>query len=323
MNLWKDAVLLNLFGTEVYAFGFYCAIGALAAALVLSVLCREGRIRKGGSACVFLLCAVCGLLCSRLAFCLLNRSLGGGMPFAAWFRITEGGWSMAGLIGGILLGARLSAGLIRESRQKVFDYVCCSVPLLIAAVKIGESKLADFDISRPLAAGFPPVIPFLTVQDPKYSGVYYLATHRLGMIFAIGLFLILAFFLTRPDRRPGDTGLLFLLLCGAGGVLLESLRYDHFLEFSFVRLEQVFYACMLAAGTIWAVCRYGKNEKRRTARLAAVFLITAVAGCIGIEFALDRTGISHLILYAAMILLLSAPVILSLRLLSEKGNNDA
>ena len=59
------------------------------------------------------------------------------------------------------------------------------------------------------------------------------------------------------------------------------------------------------------------------ARLAIVFLIAAVAGCIAIEFALDRTGISHLILYAAMILLLSVPVILSIRLLSEKGNNNA
>ena len=322
MNLWKDAVLLNLFGTEVYAFGFYCAIGALAAAVVLNVLCREGGIRKGGAACIFLLCAVCGILCSRIAFCLLNRSLGGSMPFTAWFRITEGGWSMAGLIGGILLGARLSAGFIKESRLKVFDYVCCSIPLLIAAEKIGESKLSDFDISRPLAAGFP-ALPFFTVQDPKYTGVHYLATHRIGMILAIGLFLTLAFFLTRPKRRTGDTGLLFLLLCGAGGILLESLRYDHFLEFSFVRLEQVFYACLLAAGTIGAVCRYGKNKKRRMARLAIVFLIAAVAGCIAIEFALDRTGISHLILYAAMILLLSVPVILSIRLLSEKGNNNA
>ena len=143
-----------------------------------------------------------------------------------------------------------------------------------------------------------------------------------GVILALGmaliLFLALVFSLLRKNRKDGDPGILFLLLCGAGGILLESLRYDHFLEFSFVRLQMVLYAGILVWGTVLAVRRDGEG-RTGLRRAAIIACILAIGASGGIEFALDRTTINHVLLYVLMIAALAAPVCLGLRLLSGKG----
>ena len=228
MNLWSEAAWINLFGVDMYAFGLYCAIGALASAMVAGVLAWGMEIRKGGAPLCFFLCLICGLVVSRVCFCLLDRSLGKMFPFSAWLRITEGGWSLTGLIGGVILGAWLCSVLLREKADKLLDLSACALPLTLAAVKFGESKIPNFDLSRALPDGVAGA-SFFTVIDEKYQ-VTYLATHRIGMLVYLALFLALAFTLLWKRRRTGDSFTLFLLLCGGCGILLESLRYDHFLE---------------------------------------------------------------------------------------------
>ena len=318
MKLWEEAVKIDLFGTEMYAFGLFCAIGALASALALGALCREGGAKKGGAALTFLMSGGLGLILSRLAFCLMNRSLGMTMPFSAWFRITEGGWSTAGLIFGALLGVLPAAALLRERRERLFDFVGLSLPLTLAAVRFGEGKIPGFNVSRPLPAGFP-VGNLLTVQDTKYEDVFYLATWRIGCVFFLCLFLALTVFLIGKNRREGDTGTLFLLLCGAGGILLESLRYDHFLEFSFVRLEQVAYGLILVFGVARAI----RSRKRGPAWPAIALTAAAIGVSAGVEFALDRTSISHPLLYAIMVAALALPVWMALRGITGKGTERA
>ena len=321
MNLWSEAVQINLFGMDLYAFGLYCAIGALSSALVLGVLGWGMNVQKGAAPLIFILSFVSGLVVSRLCFCLMDRSLGRMFPLSAWLRITEGGWSLAGLIGGAMLGAFLSSRALKEAPAKVFDMVSCALPLTLAAVKFGESKLTDFDISRKLPDGI--VLPaFLTVKDPVYTDVTYLATHRLGMLVYLTIFLFLTFSLLRKGRREGDSCVSFLLLCGACGILLESLRYDHFLELSFVRLEQVVYALILALGVIAAVRRAGTGRQALKG-CAVAFLILAIGACIGVEFALDRTGLSHGLLYAGMTVALILPVAFSMALMGTKGQKRA
>ena len=47
MTLWEEAVRIRVFGIEMYAFGLYCAIGALCSVLAIAVLCRSGRMKPG------------------------------------------------------------------------------------------------------------------------------------------------------------------------------------------------------------------------------------------------------------------------------------
>ena len=185
---------------------------------------------------------------------------------------------------------------------------------MIMAERLGESRISGFDVSRTLPDGFPQ-IPFLTVQDADY-GVSFLATYHLAALLAAALFICMLLYILKGKRRDGDLWILFLLLCGAGGVLLESLRYDHFLEFSFVRFQQVLAAVMLAAGVALAVKRLGKAKSRlRTAALVSLAL--AVGAGIAIEFALDRTRISHSLLYLIMVAALAAPVIMGIRMMNK------
>ena len=115
--------------------------------------------------------------------------------------------------------------------------------------------------------------------------------------------------------------ILFLLLCGACGILLESLRYDHFLEFSFVRFEQVMAAILLVWGVVSAAKR---NTSGKGIRICAYISLPVVIGSlIAIEFALDRSGISHYVLYAVMAALLAIPVILGILLLRKREKETA
>ena len=138
------------------------------------------------------------------------------------------------------------------------------------------------------------------------------------------LFLVLVFSLLNRKRREGDLWILFLLLCGAGGVLAESLRYDKFLEYSFVRIQQVLAAIMLASGVALA----GKRERIRRKGpyiIALVSMILTIAECIGLEFIIDRSEAVDSTIYSIFIGALTIPVIQGLTLMStgKEENGEA
>ena len=318
--MWEEAPRINLFGTEVYQFGLYCMIGAACAIAAALILCRHEKLKNGTGSLLSLLSTAFGLLFSRLFYCVLFMISNAGFPLSAWPQITTGGWSMFGMISGVFAGAWLTAKIMKERTDALADIAACGLPLVIAAARFGEKLFEGFDVSRPLTGNAFPAGTFLAVRDPYYEDTSYLATWLLAAILAIVLFLILVFFLTR-ERRAGDLRILFLLLCGAGGVLLESLRYDHFLEYSFVRFEQVLAALLLLWGILSAAAR---NRKQKALRICALVSLPVVVGAvIGIEFALDRSAVSHYLLYAAMILLLAVPVTLGILLLVKREKETA
>ena len=109
-----------------------------------------------------------------------------------------------------------------------------------------------------------------------------------------------------------------VLLFGAASIVTESLRYDRYLSVSFVGLQQIAAACMLALGVALAVKRSGR-AKSALSIAAIVSIPVMVLIVIGLEFALDRTMWNKLLLYAGMIITVSIPVILGMKLLK---NND-
>lgn len=313
MKMWDEAPKAELFGVQIYSFGLYCAIGLLCAAAAVCVLCRTERLKKGTGLFLSLLSAFFGMVCSRLVFCLLQNVSLGVLPLAYWPRVSAGGWSLFGMIPGAFLGAWICAKLTGERSKTLLDIVSCALPLFMASERFGERLFELFDISRPLTPGGFPENTFLAVKDRYYPEVSYLATYLLSAAACIILFLILVYFLTR-SRQEGDLWILFLILCGAGGIILESLRYDYYLVFSFVRFQQVFAALILVWGIILAGRRTGRTS--RGLFIAAVLsLIAAIGAVIAIEFALDRSSISHYLLYAAMLAILCVPVTLGIMML--------
>ena len=311
MNLIEDAVVIELFGIRLYAYGAYVCLGALCALITLAILCRSKGMKPGTAPLVFCLSAVCGVLVSRVFFCLTNRELGFTMPFHSWTEVSGGGWSLFGLLAGVFLGGALCAALTRQKTGRIMDLLSVSVLPLLIAERIGENRIDYFDISRPLSTG-------LIADSFLAVGEYdrYLATYYVAAAVYLVLFVVLLLRLVR-NGRDGNTAITFLLLFGAASIILESLRSDQFLSFGFVKAQQVSAALMLGLGVILAVKR--SNRPKSVLSAAALISIPVVIGAvIGLEFALDRTTWNKILIYAVMIAAVSVPVALSMNILKEK-----
>ena len=316
MNLIDEAVIIEVFGIRMYAFGLYVAIGALCAVLVLAFMSYWLRLRKGTAELTAVLSGVCGLILSRLAFCLLNQELGSMTPFHIWPQISSGGWSMFGMIGGVFLGGWISARITRQEPGSILDILSLAVLPLIAAERIGENRIGLFDISRTLDSSFLKDT-FLVVGK---EGEYYLATYYLAAAVAVILFAVLIF-LTFRKKKDGEPAICFLLLFGAASIITESLRYDFFLSISFVKLQQVAAALTLAAGVVMAIRRSGKL-KSALAAAAIASLPLMVGAVIGLEFALDRTMWNKLLIYTGMVIAVAIPAALGMILLFRYSKNE-
>ena len=328
MKLWEEAPQTQFLGITVYTFGIFCLIGALCATACICLLCRELKTKRGTAWILACTSVFFGLVFSKLAYALvrLAKDLTGGedhFPLLSWFRLDIGGWSLYGMIFGVLFAAWITSKITSEKTERLLDIVSCSLPLMIAAERLGEKIFEVFNISRSIQDGQFPANTFLAVEDTEY-GDYYLATYIYCAIAALILFLILVFMLVRTNRTDGELWILFMILCGAGGIILSSLRSDSFMEISFVKLQQVAAAVLLVWGVIAAGRRSGTKQKRLFCA-AAISLPIAICICIAIEFALDKTTISHVLLYAVMFAVLAVPAVMGILMLKshEKGTSNA
>lgn len=311
MALWEEAPKVFFLGVEVYAFGLYAALGAALALLVVSLLLRREGAKKGTAPLMGALCLALGFLGSRLLFCLLDRSLGGMMPLRGFFLVTGGGYSMMGALAGGCLGAALAGRLTGQSPLRMVDLAAPALLLFAACERLGEGYLSDFGVSRPLL-GDALRGSFLAVEG-AYD--WYLATYLLESFAALVLALILLRSAEKRER-PGNTLLLSMLLYGAVQTLMESLRYDRHMSFSFVGAQHVLAMALLGAAVILLAARNWKT--RRGLALAAIVSVPLVAGLgVGLEFMIDRTTLSRYLLYAAYVLMIAVPTCLGLRLRKE------
>lgn len=311
MGLWEEAEKVYFLGIEVYAFGLYCALGAAMTLIMLFLQCKREKMKPGTVPLTGVLSLVCGFVCSRLLFCLLDQTISEGMPLQGVLMVAGGGYSMMGALLGGLLGAMLAGRITRQSSWKMADLMAPALLLFVAGERIGEGYILDFGVSRPLVGDFFKGT-FLAVEG-DYD--WYLATYLLESFSA----LILSVILLRDSahqKRQGDTLVLFLILFGGVQTLMESLRYDRHMSFSFVGIQHVMAMAMLGIALIVLAIRCWKEKKALA--ILALISIPLVAGLgIGLEFAIDRTTVNRYLLYAAYILLLALPMWLGVRLRKE------
>ena len=317
MNLIDEAVIIEIFGIRMYAFGTYIAVGALFYAAVLGITGRILGLKKGTVSLAALLAGLCGMAISRIVFCLLNQELGQMTPLFFWPQLNGGGWSMFGLICGIWLGGLICSKIMKEIPGRILDALSLAMLPLIAAERFGENRIEDFDISRPLDSVFLQT-SFLAVGEDEPC----LATYYVAAAVAAVIFVILACRLARKERA-GTVTITFLLLFGAASIITESLRYDRFLSITFVGLQQIAAALMLAIGVILSI-RRSIRPKSALSAVAVASIPLMVGAVIGLEFALDRTNWNKLLIYLGMIIIVGLPAILGLKLLSQgKGTDEA
>ena len=309
--MWEEATKITLLGTEVYAFGFFCALGAALALLVLGLQMKKERLPKGAAPLTSCLSLIGACVFSRLLYAVLDRSLGGMMPLQGALMITAGGYSMVGVLLGGVLGAALSGKILKVNALKMADIIAPALLLFAACERLGEGYVPDFGISRPLL-GDALKGSFLAVEG-EYD--WYLATYLLESFGALVIALILLKDLGKK-KKAGDPLLLGLILYGAVQSVLESLRYDRHLSFSFVGSQHIAAMAFLGIAVIILAARNWKN--RRGLALAGIISVPLVVGLgIGLEFMIDRTEINRYLLYLVYVMLVSVPAYLGIRLRKE------
>ena len=269
-------------------FGLGLAL-AVAAGGCVSIL-QGGKEKKAVGTAV-LLALPLGFLGARLFFCGVNAGffvLDLGMP-QAMLRVWEGGLCLSGAMILSALAAPITAKICRKKTGSILNALAPGMLVFAAGARI---------VSWITGAGYGPEMDFSwPVITQLISGAPRLNTALLMALCALGIAAL--------KKDFGRSAFLY----GATLLLLESLRRDGHLLWGFVHAEQVF-SLLIALAALLALTASGKRKG------LALGATAAVAGIIvGLEFALDRSPISDLLLYAGYALVVGAYVWLGLRLM--------
>ena len=311
-NLREDAAKVSVLGIEMYAFGLHVALGIALALIALALLMRRAKVKPGTAQLGGLLAVVCGFVLSRLFFGFMDESLGQTLPLWAMLRVETGGYSMMGALIGASVGMVIAAKVTEQHPGRLLDVLVPCLMLFVACERLGEKYIEEFGVSRYLSDS---LFQNTFLASEGDFGLR-LNTYYIEAAVALALVAVLYFDL-KPERRAGDTFLKFLLLFGGTQILMESLRYDqHMTIKAYVKLQQVMAMLLMSAGVIALACRCWRKN-RGLALAAFISLPIAVAIGVGIEFMIDRTAVSHYLLYAVFLIVVSVPVALGLMMRKE------
>lgn len=298
-----EAAYFLLGNIKIYYYGLHIAIGALAAVIVLALCCRARRMPAGTTPLYAVLAMPLGVICSRVLFCLLDGRFRGIFSLQAMLCFWGGGHSMVGALLGAALAAAITAKVLKMPARRMLDMMVPALLLFIAFARVGEQYTEMLGRSRALVSqvwrqGW-------LVTGDEYA--LYLKTYVLESLCALILAAVLLPGLLR-GRRDGDTLLSAMLLFGCTQVLWESLRFDAHMRESFVSLQMLLYAVMFAVPLLIYAARYARCLKHAWPVWLSLGVIVLVAGgVIGLEFMIDRSGISRFLLYVPYVLLLALP----------------
>lgn len=313
MYMWEEAEFFSVLGLDVYAYGLYAALGAAAMLLLMGVMAHGKKLQKGAVPVMFLLAMACGAVGSKVFFALFSFNV--DVPFFGKLLpqvFTGGGHSMFGALLGGFAGAVLAARLMKEKPLQYLDIFAAASLGFVFFARLGEMHVEDFGISRSLVYEFSNHLPFALVGE--YDSC--LATYLLEAACAV-VILGVCLHDVKKQSRPGNPFILFLLLFGASQIVMESLRYDRHMSYTFIRMQQVLAILVLTGGLLYAAKRAGKGKKQ----LWLLFGMMLVISCIGVglEFAIDRTEINRYILYLVYVVLVFIPVYMGLKLRKKEA----
>ncbi len=305
--MWEEAEFISILGMDVYAYGLFAALGALMMGVLLFALMARQKARPGAAALTLLCALICGAVGSKVVFALLSFNV--DVPLLGKLNprvFTGGGHAMMGALPGGFIGAFLAAKLMKEQPLKYLDVFSVAALAFVFFARLGEMYVEDFGVSRSLVYDFSARLPFAIAGE--YDACF--ATWMLEAAAALILFVVLSCDMRR-QKKPGQTFVLFLLLFGASQIIMESLRYDRHISYTFIRMQQVLTVLTLTGGLLYAAKRSGMGKKALLLRTGMMLLITGIG--LGLEFAVDRTTINRYLLYLLYVALVSVPVCMGLK----------
>lgn len=298
--------LFTLAGLPVTAYALGLAL-SVAFGACLAGLCLKKAGQPARTAQIFLLLALpLGLFLARLMYVLIRLPFfiewGEGLAFRLW----QGGYSVWGAVAAFLLAGCLTARLTRQNPGALLDRLLPAALVLLALARCCEG-LAGQGFGQEVPAG----LAFFPLAVGNEWGEF---RYAIFMLEAAGALLILFLVYRRPGKVPGLRTRLALGLFCALQILFESLREDQVLSWGFVKVSQVFAACTLLALMVEGL--YLRQSAAwpwpRHLALTSLVLLITVVGLL--EYALDKSNLNTLLIYALMSL-----AVLGLGLLLRKS----
>jgi hypothetical protein len=257
-----------------------------------------GGMKKRGllAALTFLFGVVLGTICARLFYVmieikyvlmdgLMETILSDSMECVSFY----------GGVAGVILGVVLAAKCTGNKPMEALNVYAPAGALMAAMARFGEYFLGTINVGRMIEDEAFQFFPLALGVDYGYGYTeWYLAVFMLCGIAGVIVFLVS---LNKFKEKRFLRTLFYLCL---PQIILESLRNYNCLTWTqFVRVEQL--ACMLYIETIFLLYAFwaGKGTKNRF--LPAIVGLVCAGVFIGVEFALDKTSIPHVITYSVMI----------------------
>lgn len=280
-------------------FGVLCAGAMLATLLVAGAWYRRQGVGYGVWIRLCVMAIPLAWLASRLVYCLAN------IPYyfievenpALMLQFRDGGFSLFGAMGGLVLAAWLTAKWQRISPAVLLDGIGLGAPLGIIIERLAQIGTG---------VGWGDAIESEWLLPIGVTESYWHPVYLYQAICAAILLLILAVWLVirkgRMGQIRGDLFLVFLTLYGAMQVVLESLCSDgHMVVHHFVHINQIVAIVLpVAALAVWSARLAKKGAKK--SQLVIVWLIVAAMIGLGIrqEFAVDHPTFPLVVEYGIM-----------------------
>lgn len=318
-----EVILVSMPWGESSLYALILAAGCLAAGAGYIFLTGKKGVSFPHAALFCGLSLFLGLALGRGVYCavrferLFFDAMGDFAGLQSFFDLSQGGISIVGVLAGCLIAGPVTARILGGKAAQYLD----------AAVYPGLFLFILERMIEPLAgrgygvmvSGFFAAFPFAM---ETYIEEYALAVCWLEGVLGAVLFAALLF-LQKKCVRPGQLFLSALTLLCASQIIPESLRHDDVLFiFIFARVTQIGYAVYLALCLLWAIASSRKAGLKNTRGIRDfLFLLLGIGVCVGAEFALDKTNLSHFLIYAVMLLTLAGMAAVNLRVIFSRGAN--
>lgn len=292
-------------GLTVTAYAVLMAVfSALAVGLAAFLGAKKG-LKPAGLCLYGVLAAVIGLFLGRAIYCavlwdwVFLDALGEFIGISPFFDVYNGSVNVIGILCGVLLAAPIAAAVMKEKTARYLDAAVIPGLALFAAARLIEpmSGQGYGDLLMEPALCF---FPLALVND---MGDYSLSVCFIEAVLA-ALVLLCVFLLQKKVRRDGTLAQYALVLLCLSQILPESLRRDDVLYvFIFARVTHLGLAFAIGLTLIRLLvqgARTGLDTKSIV--VDAVGLAVGIGLCIAAIFALDKTNLPSLLVYAVMVL---------------------
>lgn len=300
--MYEDSLAFAFLGNEIYAYGLMLMIGAWAGLALFYALCGKRLALKNAAALTGLIALPLALILARLLYCMGESAFRPLLSLKNILDLRTGGFAMYGALTGAVLGGLAASRLTRTPSAPLLDRLAPALTAFLFFARLGEG-FTMLGLSRPLT--LEAVAQSFLARQESYGS--FLRTYLIEAFMALILLVVLLSRLRRP-HKDGHVFMLGCLLYGISQTLMESLRFDGHLRYSFVGLQQVLSAALFAIVLITLAARALRRPGGKALPLITLALLPLViAGAIAVEFMIDRSPMGKLPAYGLYLLLLCIP----------------